>query len=345
MNCFLALASFLTTSLLIEGALRVNHRHFSSGYVPSENAKIVYELLPGYHLRSLNAKISSQGLNDREFSLNKPKGVTRIAVVGDSSSFGWVVGQAAGFPKVLERRLNTGADHPFEVLNFSVPGYNTSQESELIRRKVVSFSPDIVILFFCGNDVHICNYFQPEINPWNFLYHRSLFCHWALRNLSIKINKLDGSNPFEKWLKRSFLDLKKGVLGMYYPEQEIYSYPGLEETIYLNGNPPAKPELVPLKYRYMLGYDNYRKHLMDIAGFLKENKIELISTGFLEPNAKTIHAELGLPYVDLYDRILIDGLRYDTMRLFEKEGHLNIEGHEWVAQELHHFLRQFLSLA
>ena len=39
------------------------------------------------------------------------------------------------------------------MLNFGVPGYNLDQEIEALRAKALAFSPDLVVVAFCLNDL------------------------------------------------------------------------------------------------------------------------------------------------------------------------------------------------
>ena len=39
------------------------------------------------------------------------------------------------------------------MLNFGVPGYNLEQEIEALRAKALAFSPDLVVVLFCLNDL------------------------------------------------------------------------------------------------------------------------------------------------------------------------------------------------
>ena len=49
--------------------------------------------------------INKAGFRDYEYSVDKPEGVFRIAVLGDSLIFGFGVNLEDTFPKVLERML------------------------------------------------------------------------------------------------------------------------------------------------------------------------------------------------------------------------------------------------
>ena len=102
-------------------------------------------------------RINSAGLRDREHVLSKPPRTLRIAVLGDSYAEAVQVPMEETFWSVLERELKgcsalTGREP--EVINFGVSGYGTAQELMMLRHRVWSYSPDIVLLaFLTGNDV------------------------------------------------------------------------------------------------------------------------------------------------------------------------------------------------
>jgi hypothetical protein len=102
-------------------------------------------------------KINSLGYRDVEHTREKPPGVFRIAVLGDSFTEARQVSIADTFWKQLEKRLSGRPEFgnlKVEVLNFGIGGYATAQELLTLRLHVLDFSPDLVMLAFCpGNDV------------------------------------------------------------------------------------------------------------------------------------------------------------------------------------------------
>ena len=102
-------------------------------------------------------RINNQGYRDVEHGKQKPQGVFRIAVLGDSFTEARQVDIEKTFWKKLETTLQ---DHPefggrkIEVLNFGIGGYGPPQELLTLKLHALSFSPDLVVLAFCpGNDV------------------------------------------------------------------------------------------------------------------------------------------------------------------------------------------------
>jgi lysophospholipase L1-like esterase len=102
-------------------------------------------------------KINSLGYRDVEHTREKPPGVFRIAVLGDSMTEARQVSIADTFCKQLEKRLSGRPEFgnlKVEVLNFGIGGYGTDQELLTLRLHVLDFSPDLVMLTFGpGNDV------------------------------------------------------------------------------------------------------------------------------------------------------------------------------------------------
>jgi hypothetical protein len=106
-------------------------------------------------------EINRLGLRDRERALDRPAGVFRIGVFGDSMTQGVQVHQAQTFCAVLEENL-TRRGFPVEVLNFGVNGHSPVNELLLFRREGPKFNLDLVILaLFLDNDVAGCH---PDLN-------------------------------------------------------------------------------------------------------------------------------------------------------------------------------------
>lgn len=93
--------------------------------------------------------INSLGMRDREYTVERPDGTFRIAIVGASHDAGWGVEDHETYENVAEDKLNreisprTGVK--YEILNFSYEGYRPIQKLAVIERKMFDFRPDVVI--------------------------------------------------------------------------------------------------------------------------------------------------------------------------------------------------------
>lgn len=134
-------------------------------------------------LMGVPVSINSEGLRDREFSLEKPPGVYRVMMLGDSTTFGWGVRQEDTAAKFLERKLNAAlpAGHSgVEVMNAGVGNYDTVQEVTYYETIGWKYHPDLVVLVFFIND--------PEpvpVEKKGFLIDRSYLIAFAT-------NRIDG---------------------------------------------------------------------------------------------------------------------------------------------------------
>ncbi len=96
---------------------------------------------------------NSMGFRDYEYSVEKPEGVFRIFVLGDSYSYGQLIKMTETYSKVLEKLLNEKySPKHFEVINSSFLGLDTERELKRLKNEGLRLSPDMVILGYCLND-------------------------------------------------------------------------------------------------------------------------------------------------------------------------------------------------
>lgn len=101
--------------------------------------------------RAIRIRTNSHGMRWREVSRPKPSGVTRVAFLGDSFTFGcWSDSIETSFVGRFDTLVG---DERTEVLNFGVGGYGADDALLLLREEVAAFRPDYVIFaLFNGND-------------------------------------------------------------------------------------------------------------------------------------------------------------------------------------------------
>ena len=104
--------------------------------------------------RAGNVRTNRLGFRERDFSEEKPPGVYRIAVVGDSFAWGQGIPEENRFSNLLERRLQSASPTArFEVLNFGKPGAETVDHVDILEKYVLPAAPDFVLLQWFVNDV------------------------------------------------------------------------------------------------------------------------------------------------------------------------------------------------
>jgi lysophospholipase L1-like esterase len=164
-------SSFGVALLLAELALRIVYRdsmdfdmemwkYATQVKMPSADPRVAFEHAPRRSAQLMGVRVvtNDEGMRDRPRSKVKQAGEFRIANLGDSVTMGWGVEQTATYPAELERLLNRRPPRGFPenrqytVLNFGVGNYNTVQEVALMKRRVVDFDPDLVIVGYFIND-------------------------------------------------------------------------------------------------------------------------------------------------------------------------------------------------
>lgn len=93
--------------------------------------------------------------SDHAIARMAPAGTQRIAVLGDSCTFGWGANDNETYPAVLERRLRrrAPAQPSVDVINAGVIGTGTGEQALWYDVWVRQFNPDIVVLSVFWNDV------------------------------------------------------------------------------------------------------------------------------------------------------------------------------------------------
>lgn len=124
---------------------------------------VVYTLKPNSttefstQLGPVRYHINRAGLRGPEITVEKPPGVRRVLLLGDSVTFGFGTSYEETFASQLQTRLGAigDADAPYrwQVLNMGVGGYNTYTERVFYETRGRLFQPDLVLLIVCPNDV------------------------------------------------------------------------------------------------------------------------------------------------------------------------------------------------
>jgi hypothetical protein len=99
--------------------------------------------------RGKSVNSNSKGVRGRrEIGYEKPNGMTRIVVLGDSFTFGEEVGDDETFSHYLEELIPNS-----EVLNLGVHGYGHDQMLLYLEEEGIRYQPDLVILGFMPDDM------------------------------------------------------------------------------------------------------------------------------------------------------------------------------------------------
>jgi len=91
------------------------------------------------------ADINSLGFRDREFKPKTSPDEIRIAVLGDSFTFGWGVEENESWPRILEKKL-CEKGYPAVVMNLAKPGYFPYLYAQYASIYLPALQPDIVLV-------------------------------------------------------------------------------------------------------------------------------------------------------------------------------------------------------
>jgi hypothetical protein len=220
----------------------------------SQNPRLVYQLIPNLDVlwSGHRVRTNSAGWRDEEFTTPKPDGVVRIAALGDSVTFGWLVDAEERYTEALESVLNRFSLGPkFEVLNFGIPGYNSAMELELLTRHVLTLQPDVVLLQFEANDVEL-----PV-----FLLRRETY--WTLNRCYLW--EFLRSRRFRRKSPRHDWEAAAGLERTMFQRDE-------HGTLLSYGN----EDRIPPELRNMVGEANCRKAIRDIGAVCRQHSIPAV---------------------------------------------------------------------
>jgi lysophospholipase L1-like esterase len=177
-------------------------------------------------LMRVMVETNSQGLRDREYSFEKPAGVLRIVMLGDSFTEGWGVAEQDTFSNRVEHLY---AEHGIkaEVINTGVGNWNTIQEVEFFLTDAYRYHPDIIVLNFVFNDAEPL----PHERPPSFLMRYCYSCVFLIGRYDALRRMVFGGGDWADYYlglfgdgtARGWIDAKAGIkrLADYCKENDI----------------------------------------------------------------------------------------------------------------------------
>ena len=165
------LLSLSVSLLLLEAFVRVAmHHDVDTAYLRGEavsaslvpfvrrvaDAELLYDLQPGTRVLGwggMRVEVDPSGCcRVRPGSRADDAAGVRVAVLGDSSAFGWKLPFEDTYGERLRPLLEHALKRTVSLRNYSVPGYNSQQNRIALRDKVLPWHPDLIILHYDHND-------------------------------------------------------------------------------------------------------------------------------------------------------------------------------------------------
>lgn len=111
-------------------------------------------------------RLNSMGCRDPEWSVAKPNGVRRIAVVGDSFTYGWGVEEESDrFTNVLHEKFEEARAGRVEMMNVAFPGWGSGDQAAPVMGMIEKYAVDEIVLAYVFNDIEKLLPTSPEFNP------------------------------------------------------------------------------------------------------------------------------------------------------------------------------------
>ncbi|MBC8000703.1 MAG: SGNH/GDSL hydrolase family protein [Leptolyngbya sp.] len=117
------------------------------GFVHMNNKHITWRS-EGYS----KSYFGADGMREPGLTIKKPANTFRVALLGDSMVESLQVSIDETFGRQIERKV-TNTEKPVQVLNFATSGYSTAQEYLQLKRKVLNYDPNLVVVFYNHRDL------------------------------------------------------------------------------------------------------------------------------------------------------------------------------------------------
>jgi lysophospholipase L1-like esterase len=180
-------------------------RREESLYRPSGVPGLSYEMVPGRNgiFEGMHVRTNAYGFRGPEVAPEASHPI-RLAVLGDSFTFGFGVEEKDTYPSLVQDLLNQRSSRPeerFEVLNFGVVGYSTRDEAVVLEKEALALHPRGVIIGYVLNDPEIDprpslhKYFDPPV--WWRHSHLLRLGHLAWNTLQVWVR---GGGDYQRYL-------------------------------------------------------------------------------------------------------------------------------------------------
>ena len=127
------------------------------------------ELIPNQQSKSIN--INSLGFRGEEFSSEKLDDVYRIFMLGGSTMFGHgATSDQTTIPGYVQEFFqNYNDEFKIEIINAGIQGADSYAETKMLERKLLTYSPDMIIVYDGWNDLRADNTAESLHNNWNLM--------------------------------------------------------------------------------------------------------------------------------------------------------------------------------
>lgn len=190
------------------------HRNALHYYRRAENPILGYELRPNTALEIDDRTLRINRWGVREHHDDLAEGRRKIAILGDSVTFGISHSQERTISALLQQEIDPDAKR-VKVLNFGTPGYSIAEIAEFMRVKDAIYDVDAVIYLLNPNDFARRNSIYEGADVGIYRSHNPplLKSPWFLRKLVYRMHrKIGGELYWYRWLFEGNEEIAQGHL-------------------------------------------------------------------------------------------------------------------------------------
>ena len=267
-------------------------------------------------------QVNNKGLRGTAYDEQKPAGIYRIMVLGDSNGFGWGIAEGKHLAAIIDNEMKD-----VQVVNLSLSGYGTDQQYLRFVEEGVAYKPDLVIVQVTPNDFEEIQhpFFNQKPKPQFLLDEegRLNLVNVPVRPVGVKCQDFYDNSlplPFKDWL-----------------DWHSYAYNYFNEKYYALKRKTSKSQSAELSREVFSATSVvlFKKIILE----LKNKLDEIGAKGLIVHASKDLSEndylhDSSLPVLDLYQK-LSGYARDNSVELYYKDAiHWNEKGHRLVAEEL-----------
>lgn len=315
-NALLVLFSILVAFGIMEIGLRFapsNLEQEAPRWIPYEQKMANLRINQRHQEISL---LNRYGFNDKEHSLRKAPGVTRIAVLGDSFIWGVGVEDRVIWTRKLEQRLNESGIKA-EILNWGKPGWSTLDQYDFLKSEGVRHDFDLLLVGYVVNDP-----VMDGSNIKRFIYDGGLIEKMIVR-------------PLSRYLFPNAISMTVDLINEFFNTFFEYGYPKWLNKIYQENNLKQYQALL----KDMAEYCNAR-HIRMLFVLTPENHHPMLQQRFEQVIPLLKNANID--YVNLYPAVHQALHHIPNRKLWGNpaDGHPGDAVTDVYANFLHRYLRE-----
>lgn len=338
--------SLLIALLLCEGFLRVFLPQNLSGSWRVQSARgYAYNRAGGTVRHQLGKRVVTYRFNDQHLrGAPLDPNATRILVLGDSFTFGWLLEEEKTFVHLLQKKSDTFfGTETFQFLNGGAGGWGTADYLSFLEEFGESVSPDVVLVFLNVDD--IARSLKSQL--YSLVEGSDLELRSKARETSFSWRNTLRSFALYRWLlshshllqflRSSFMQLHRHTSTVSVSQKDL---------------PLPVSQVAKQSTEEVLRFGKALFHRLD--SWCRERGVLLwvLTTGWQNPediqspnwiflqHASEVFRELGIPFHDSTSEIQIDFTKLPEGSYYvPTDGHPNELGSELIAKHAWHWLK------